>query len=263
MGSPYSVLYAPHLLIATTLTGQLSILMLIERAEAAGIPVVSANTDGVVFYCPRRFEGELDVLLRTWEAEVGLTVERTPYRALYNSSVNTYLAIKEDGKVKRKGYIADPWSEGDPRGQMMKNPQMTVCSEAVLRLVTEGTPIEMTIRTCRDPRAFVTVIKVNGGGVWRGHALGRAVRYYWALGGEPIYYASSIGQKPRVVVPYMGNDDKIHDTIGSSRKVAKTDGARPLGELTGELPPDLDYLRYCEEAARLAAEIGVPAGEVR
>ena len=60
LGSPYSVLYAPHLMIATTLTGQLSLLMLIERAESAGIPVVSGNTDGVVFRCPRKLYGGVD-----------------------------------------------------------------------------------------------------------------------------------------------------------------------------------------------------------
>jgi len=50
LGSIYSVLYAPHLMIAVTLTGQLSLLMLIERAEAASISVVSGNTDGVVAF---------------------------------------------------------------------------------------------------------------------------------------------------------------------------------------------------------------------
>lgn len=47
-GSPYSVLFAPTMLIQTTITGQLSLLMLIEWHEIYGIPVISANTDGVV-----------------------------------------------------------------------------------------------------------------------------------------------------------------------------------------------------------------------
>lgn len=234
LGSPYSSLYAPNLIIAITLTGQLAILMLIERAEASGIPVVSANTDGVVFRCPRRLELTLAGVIRGWEAETGFKVDRTPYRALYNASVNTYVAIKEDGKVKRKGYLADPWTEGDLRGQMSKNPQMTVCSEAVVRYLKDGVPLNDTILGAKDPRAFVTVIKVATGAKWRGHPLGRAVRYYWSTDGDPILYAES------------------------GRRVAKTEGARPLGELTNELPPDLDHLRYFNEAARLAADLAIP-----
>lgn len=233
LGSPYSLLYAPHLLIAVTLTGQLSILMLIESAEAAGIPVVSANTDGVVFHVPRERMPVLDELLATWEMATGFQTERNPYQAIYNASVNSYIAVKASGKAKRKGPISDPWSEADLREQMKKNPQMTILSEAVLRYVTEGTAFERTIASCVDPRMFVSVIKVTGGAVWRGHELGRVVRYYWSTDGEPIRYRNN------------GN------------KVSRTDGARPLPELTAELPPAIDYLRYCEEAAKLARELGL------
>lgn len=232
LGSPYSILYAPKLLIATTLTGQLAILMLIERAEAAGIPVVSANTDGVVFYCPRTAEDKLTEVLRQWEDDTGFVIERTRYRALYSSSVNSYIAIKEDGKVKRKGPIADPWSDGDVREQIKKNPQMTILSEAAVRYLRDGVPIEDTIRSCSDPRMFLTTVKVTGGATWRGHYLGRQVRYYWCLDGDPI----------------LSN---------GKNKVGKTDGSRPLGELTDELPPAIDYLRYCEEAAKLITSLGV------
>ena len=232
LGSSYSSLYSPKLLIAVTLSGQLAILMLIDRAEAAGIPVVSANTDGVVFYCPHHKAGALDGLIKIWELDTGFSVERTPYRALYNSSVNVYIAIKEDGKVKRKGYIADPWSEGDLRSQIMKNPQMTVCSEAVVKYLIEGVSFYETIRTCTDPRCFVTVIKVTDGATWRGHALGRAVRYYWSTNGEQILA--------------KGN-----------RRVPKTEGARPLPEMPEVLPNDIDWLRYSLEAERLAADLGI------
>jgi hypothetical protein len=221
-------------MIAVTLTGQLAVLMLIERAEIAGIPVVSANTDGVIFHCPRGLGENLDAILAAWEADTGFEIERTPYRALYSSSVNTYVAVREDGKVKRKGAIADPWSDGDLRGQMSKNPQMTICSEAIVRYLADGAPMEETVRRCVDPRMFVTVIRVATGGVWRGHKLGRVVRYYWSTDGEAISYADGV------------------------RKVAKTDGARPMPEMTGTVPPDLDRARYVAEATKIAAELGIP-----
>jgi hypothetical protein len=239
LGSSYSPLYSPSLMIATTLTGQLSVLMLIERAEAIGIPVVSANTDGVVFHCPRADEDKLSALVAGWEAETGFEIERTRYRSLHSSSVNTYVAIREDGKVKSKGPVADPWQDGDLRVQMSKNPQMTVCSRAVVAFLRDAKPIEESVRACADPRAFVTVIKVASGGVWRGYRLGRAVRYYWSVDGDPILYADG------------------------SRKVPKTDGARPLPELTDAIPVDLDYPRYVEEAWKIAADLGVDVMTIR
>ena len=234
LGSSYSPLYSPDLLIATTLTGQLAVLMLIEQAESIGIPVVSANTDGVVYHCPYDKTGELDALIATWESDTGFTVERTPYKAIYNSSVNSYMAIKEeDGKVKRKGPLANPWSENDLRGMMSKNPQMTVCSEALVRYIKDAVPFAETIRACADPRMFVTVTRVATGGVWRGHKLGRAVRYYYSTDGAPIF---------------AGN---------GSRKVAKTDGARPLLEMTDRLPADVDYDRYVSETVDMAVDLAI------
>ena len=59
LGSKYSTLYAPNLLIQTTITGQLALLMLIERVEAVGAKVVSANTDGIVVFAHKRLEPDL------------------------------------------------------------------------------------------------------------------------------------------------------------------------------------------------------------
>jgi hypothetical protein len=233
LGSPYSFLFAPDIMIAVTLTGQLSLLLLIEQLEDAGIPVVSGNTDGVVARVPRALLGELDRVVMAWETATGFVVERNEYRAIYNSSVNTYIAVKADGKVKRKGPVANPWAENDYRGMMSKNPQMTVCSDAVVAGLLHGTGYEEFIKNCKDPRAFVTVIQAKGGAEWRREYVGKVVRYYWSTDGEPITYA------------------------GGGRKVAKTDGARPMMVLPDALPEDIDYDRYIAEANKLARELGV------
>src|SRR5687767_7431470 len=102
LGSPYSPLGAPDLMIAVTLTGQLAVLMLVDRAEAAGLPVISANTDGIIFHYERSRQADLDAVLAAWEFDTGFVIERTAYKALYSASVNSYVAIREDGKIKRK-----------------------------------------------------------------------------------------------------------------------------------------------------------------
>lgn len=238
LGSIFSVLYAPHLMIYITLTGQLSLLMLIDRAERAGFPVVSANTDGLVFRCPRSREAELMALTKQWEQETGFELEYTRYRGLYNKSVNSYIAITEDGKAKRKGPLANPRADGDTRAQLMINPTMNICADAATEYLKNRTPVEETIRKCTDIREFVTVVKVQSGGTWKGDYLGKHVRFIWSTQGEPIYYSEP------------------HPTTGNYKKASKTDGCRPVMQLPEELPIDIDYDRYIAEARRILVDIG-------
>lgn len=250
LGSRYSVLYAPHLLIATTLTGQLTLLMLIEAAEANGIHIVSANTDGVVFQCPRELYDGLDrdrlkpsflqKLTAWWEQATGFNLEFAEYEAIYNRDVNCYMAIKPGGKAKRKGTIANHWHPDSPdrdsRSQLMKNPQMTVCADAALAHILHGTDIKRYIREYTDIRGFVTVINATGGATWRDGYLGKVVRYIWSTDGDPI-----IKVKP--------NEQGTHP------KVPDTDGCRPVMTLPKELPTDIDYDRYIDEAELILQEI--------
>lgn len=177
-GSKYSILYAPNFLTQTTLTGQLSILLLIEMLEMAGIHVVSANTDGIVIKCPRNAVDLLDRVVAEWERITAYKTEETRYLSLYSRDVNNYIAVKQkfdkvtnkwleipDG-IKSKGAYANPWN--DPKNLAMrlhKNPTTTVCVEAVEALLIKGTPIDHTIRNETDIRKFVTVRSVKGGAV--------------------------------------------------------------------------------------------------
>ena len=271
LGSTYSIIYAPHLMIAITITGQSALLMLIERANALGIGVVSANTDGVLFHCPReefdgidgvrlKGDGLLAEVTEHWEQETGFNLEFAQYSAIFNHNVNSYIAIKSTGGHKRNGPLANPWNshpdDWNPRKAMTKNPQSTICSDAVLALVKDGIPIETTIRSCRDIRKFVTVIKVTKGGTWgppvevrpgEQRYLGKVVRYYYAADGAPIYEAEG------------------SSITGNFKQVAKTEGCRPImtfdpapegSEHPWALPDDIDFSRYIAEARQMLRDIG-------
>ena len=252
LGSRYSVLYGPHLLMGVTLTGQLTLLKLIEMALKVGIDVVSGNTDGVLFRCPRDLyaglnkdrlnESPLKKVCDEWEKLTSFSLEFAEYDAIYNSSVNTYFALKANGGHKRKGPIGNPWNSHkddlDPiRGQLMKNPQMTICSDAALNRIRHGTPIEETIRNCTDMRQFVTVIQAAKGATWDDEYLGKVVRYYWAIDGQPILSAEA-------------NDS------GNHNRVQKTESARECMLLPETIPDDLDYDRYIKEARSILEDIG-------
>jgi len=124
LGSKYSILYSPDLLIKVTVTGQLALLMLIEAIEDKGIPGVSANTDGIVMKCPKAKLQDLEQCVWEWETATRFEMEETRNQALYSRDVNNFIAIKGDGKHKVKGVY-----ESD---RLSKSPSGSVCVDAVL-----------------------------------------------------------------------------------------------------------------------------------
>ena len=228
-GSKWSVLYSPDLLIATTVTGQLALLMLIERVEALGIPVVSANTDGIVIKCPKSKLDALDQVVFEWETVTQFETEETRYTALYSKDVNNFVAIKPDGSHKAKGVYAP--------GGLAKTPSNAICIEAVIANLKHGTPVEDTVHGCWDVRKFVTVRAVKGGALDQGgNYLGKAVRFYNASG--------TVGALTYKTNGYM---------------VPRTEGARPLMDLPADFPADVDLDWYVNEAKSILNDIGATA----
>lgn len=227
LGSKWSALYSPELLIQTTITGQLALLMLIERFQANGIDVVSANTDGVVTYCNKSLDPVLREVAFDWMLETSYELERTEYLRLASRDVNNYVAVKTDRSFKGKGVFA-------PTG-LMKNPDMPIIPEAVSNFIATGKPIEETIRACNDITQFCTVRRVNGGAVWRDRYLGKAVRFY---------YSTEVEDHEQI--EYKKN----------SNKVPKSDGAKPLMTLPTGFPNDVAFDRYIDAAEKLLSEVG-------
>jgi hypothetical protein len=234
LGSKYSVLYAPDLLIQVTVTGQLALLMLIERLELAGVSVVSANTDGIAIKCRKAQRDTMKEVIAQWERDTAFKTEETQYRALYSRDVNNYIAIKLDGSTKTKGVFANPWaSEKNKDERLKKNPTNQICIDAVTALLVKGTPINTTVRSCTDFTKFVSVRSVKGGAVKDGVYLGKSIRWYYAKGEQgEIVYASN------------GN------------KVPRSDGAKPAMDLPTSMPEDVDFDWYVAEAEKILAGIG-------
>lgn len=227
LGSKYSALYAPELLLQTTITGQLALLMLIERMHAIGVEIVSANTDGVVCHCPRHLENDMEVAAWEWMLDTSYELERTDYSLIASRDVNNYVAVKPDGSAKGKGCFAS--------GGLMKNPDRNIVYTAVAAYLAKGTPIADTIKGCDDIGQFVTVRRVKGGAVWRGQQLGKAVRFY---------SSDEISAAEHIEYALNGN------------KVPRSSGCRPLMDLPDTFPDDVDYAAYIEDAEKLLCEVG-------
>lgn len=222
----YSTLYSPDFMIRTTITGQLTILMLIEALERCGIPVVSANTDGIVIKCPRGEVATLNTIVEKWEKHTGLKTEETIYQALHSRDVNNYIAIKEDGTAKAKGVYGNV--------SLSKNPQNPICAEAVSKYLTDDVDIKTTVRLCTDIRKFLTLRTVTGGAVKDDVLLGKAVRWYYA----------------------KGDTSSIH-YVKNGNTVPRSKGAKPIMDIPDVFPDDVDYRWYLDECDEILMSLGV------
>lgn len=243
LGNFFSKLYAPDLLMQVTISGQLCLLMLIEAIELADIPVISANTDGVVIKCPVDRYKDLEVAVMMWEDLTGFVTEETRYRGLFCRDVNNYIAVKykfDEAKqiwldeiegCKTKGVYSEKGSALN--SVLSKNPECHIISEAIQAFLAHATPLAETIRRCKDVRKFVSVRTVKGGAEKNGVYLGKAIRWYYAQ-----------GERGTINYVLTGNT------------VPKSEGARPLMELPDCLPHDLDLDYYIAQANEGLYDVG-------
>lgn len=278
-GSQWSILFAPELLIQTTITGQLCLLMLIEAFEEEGIPVISANTDGIVTRCPTYLLKKKERLIAEWERKTGFVMEATPYKAIYSRDVNNYIAIKHNGDVKRKGAYGKPG--------LKKNPTANICSEAAVAFLSKGIPVEETILWSQDIRDFVSVKKVDGGGIQGGEQLiddwvrfdeRHWVRQAWIDEGQSQVWLDNkkvklVTKRPPPVAiqvnpTFLGKAVRFYYSTNSPGPIRRKKNGAVVGDSTGslalmtlpkEMPTDIDYDWYIHRAHRILKEVGYEA----
>ena len=163
LGNKYSKIYAPEMMLSVCLTGQLSLLMLIERLELSGLKVISANTDGIVIYYNVEQRDLLTSIVKQWEKDCNFTTEENFYHGLHSRDVNNYIALKSDKDcqiikgTKLKGVYTDHWYSDVNSFRMTKTPDFIICRQAAIEYITKKIPIETTIKECKDVLKFCIV----------------------------------------------------------------------------------------------------------
>lgn len=282
-GSPYSILYSPSLLIQVTITGQLSLLMLIESIELIGITVVSANTDGIVIKCPVNRQDELDTIIKGWQIKTKFELEETIYDGLYSRDVNNYIAVKKGKKsTKNKGIFKRPG--------LQKNPTNEICIMAIEDFLLKGTPIDQTIRACTDITKFVNVRTVNEGAVKlqsvslpihkckedliKKAGYKQGLNNLWKLPNqeyissltlEEAYNSAKLKFNTTNSGVYLGKAIRWYyakDETGvivyakTGNKVPRSEGAKPLMDMPTTFPLDVDYNWYITETLDIVRNMG-------
>ena len=177
----YSPLRSTPDALRITINGQLMLLMLVEMLETAGATILSANTDGVTVRWDRKEAARrLPRVIDDWQSTTGYELEQVNYDRLCRRDVNAYLAVKDDGEVKRKGAFD-------------KNPLTGKWDRIVVKIAAEayllrGVDPKRTIFNHEHGADFLFYQKIgNGGTVFIGDTLvGKVARWYVTKNGPTI-----------------------------------------------------------------------------
>jgi len=95
--------YDPLVAFRITIFNQFALLRFAEMLILNGISVVSLNTDGCLSLVRYDQKDLYEKLSKEWELLSNHTLEETLYSKFIQTSVNDYIAVTTDGKVKKKG----------------------------------------------------------------------------------------------------------------------------------------------------------------
>jgi DNA polymerase elongation subunit (family B) len=177
-----------QLTMFTTITGELSLMMLIEQYETNGIQVISANTDGVTIRIKKDLIPLMYKLNEWWCSMTQYELERTDYSKIIFSTVNDYLAIMTNGEIKKKGDFLTDF-------ELHKNKSARVVPIALEQYFVHGVPVEHTIRNHKNLYDFCIRQKASRSFHYEGtnRATGqktvynKLIRYYVSNTGDKIF----------------------------------------------------------------------------
>jgi len=177
-------IYDRQLTMFTTITGELSLLMLIEQYELNGIKVISANTDGVTILVKNASFDTMTAINKWWMDITSYELERTDYQKIIYSTVNDYLAIKTDGEIKKKGDFLTDF-------ELHKNKSARIVPLALEQYFVHDIPVADTITNHTNIYDFALRQKASKDFHYEGLSDGNRTVYNKLI----RYYVSKTGEK--------------------------------------------------------------------
>ena len=236
-----SWIYDRQYTMFTTITGELSLLMLIEAYEIAGIHVISANTDGVTIRIKKSHIEQMYTINEWWETLTAYELERTDYRRIIFSTVNDYLAVKTNGAVKKKGDFLTDF-------ELHKNKSGRIIPIALEQYFINGTPVADTIVNHGNIYDFAMRQRANKDFHFEGKADGKTTVYNKLI----RFYISNTGEKLLKV--------KNVDSMSGAASVSQVEAGEWVMTVCNHLKKDhpldnINHSYYIERAERIINKI--------
>lgn len=156
LGAKYHWLKDILAMYTVTLTGQLSLLMLIEELELNDIEVFYANTDGITAKVSPDKEELYYKICSDWQENNGFELEFEEYEKCIIRDVNNYLWIPKDSDPKYKGFF-----DINRHEDFTKAFDKPIVAKAIYNFFIDGSPVEETIENHTDIYDFCMAQKVG------------------------------------------------------------------------------------------------------
>ena len=154
MGSRFSPFCDHKCLLSITITGQLSMAMLVEQLrKVPQMTIVQTNTDGLILHHPVQYLEHVDNVCQWWMDVTQLNLECEDIASVYQRDVNNYIQVGTDGKIKRKGAYEYNY-------QWHQDPSSMIVARAAQAALVHGEDIRTFITQHRDPFDFMLRAKV-------------------------------------------------------------------------------------------------------
>jgi len=241
-----SWIYDRQLTMFTTITGELSLMMLIENYELAGINIISANTDGVTIKIHKSKLHEMMKVNERWCKLTGYELERSDYSKIIFSTVNDYLAITTNGEIKKKGDFLTDF-------ELHKNKSARIVPIALERYFIDNLDIRTTISSHTNPFDFCIRQKSTKDFHYEGYVKGVEPVVYNKL--IRYYVSSSIDGKKLMKIKNKESDSTAPNS-------AQVEAGEWLCNVVNYLPKEttvesmnINYDYYIERAENLVVKI--------
>ena len=238
-----SWIYDRQLTMFTTITGEFSLMMLIEKYELNDIRVISANTDGVTVKVRKDLIPKMHEINDWWCDTTQYVLERTDYTKILFSTVNDYLAIMPDGYVKKKGDFLTDF-------ELHKNKSGRIVPIALEQYYVHGTPVKETIQNHKNIYDFCIRKKASRDFHYEGvdkatnvkTKYNKLIRYFVSLKGEKVYKV------------------KNHDSDSKAAKRSQVEAGEWVCEVCNYLPSNhpmqnINYKYYIDQAENMIVKI--------
>ncbi len=238
-----SWIYDRQLTMFTTITGELSLLMLIEQYELNDIRVISANTDGVTIRISKNKLEKMFEINKWWCELTQYELERADYAKIIFSTVNDYIAVKTDGEIKKKGDFLTDF-------ELHKNKSARVVPIALEQYFVNNIPVDDTIRSHTNIFDFCLRQKASKDFHYEGvnKSTGEKTIYNKLI----RYYVSKKGEKLLKV--------KNEDCETNAADISQVEAGEWVMHVCNHLQPDhlldnINYDYYIERANRIIHKI--------
>jgi hypothetical protein len=235
----YSPFYDPKYTMKITLNGQLSLCMLIERIlNVPGSMSIQSNTDGITMGIKPENSELVNGIVKQWEEETKLKMERNDYAEMRIRDVNNYTCkYLNSDKIKLKGtYVYDLENH--------KNHSALIVKKAVATHIATGQSIEEIIKNHKDEYDFMlrtkipkTMTLVLVGEDGKETVQQRVTRYY-------VSKSSEAKEMVKIMPPKEGSEEIRRSGICVGKKVKVCNNIKDFAW-------DVDYDYYCEQANKL------------